>query len=479
MRDRCSRAQAPASVSSSPASSPGMSGQTADPTNTRVRLGSGGVLGEGDGVAESGEPFGVVAGRPVGVKPREVVAPEFTIRLAVPQDVVGDDEDAVGDSDDGLLIAAPLDEAAVLGREVGVAFAYGAAGTLDQGLAQGAVGVPSTATQPLARALMVARAEAGPGGSLMRLSTSRGATARLLKFVGSTIAQHGPQDVHATAGEREERLMVPLSLPALACVEGAARGAGERAERRLVEDPLEALVAAKRAPQEADLARLPEHGSQPGGRGERVGVSEAIADAYLGDELRREDHPHAGQAADEGAVRVDGKHLGELGVDLPEPLAHGQRLAGEFPHQVRGDALPGQGDLLPLRGLERGRRDGLHVPRPTGPQVTRQSSTPRVANLRGRHVAGQQAEAALVCEVERAFQAGVNAAQEIVETGEAAGLLCDEIAAAADQQLQLGERLLLDCDRPQVPAAANLLGNHTGVAWIALRLAAGGSLPPP
>src|SRR5438445_6853988 len=119
-----------------------------------------------------------------------------------------------------------------------------------------------------------------PGGSLMRLSRSRGATARLLKFVGSTIAQHGPQDVHATAGEREERLMVPLSLPALACVEGAARGAGERAERRLVEDPLEALVAAKRAPQEADLARLPEHGSQPGGRSEGVGVSEATADAY-------------------------------------------------------------------------------------------------------------------------------------------------------------------------------------------------------
>src|SRR5438128_12088875 len=139
-----------------------------DPTKIRVRLGSCGVLGEGDGVAESGEPFGVVAGETVGVQPLEVVAPEFTIRLAVAQDVEGDDEDAVGDSDDGLLIAAPLDEAAVLGREVGVAFAYGAAGTRDQGLGQGAVGVPSTATQPLARALMVARAEAGPGGRMAR-----------------------------------------------------------------------------------------------------------------------------------------------------------------------------------------------------------------------------------------------------------------------------------------------------------------------
>ncbi len=62
----------------------------------RVRFGSCGVLGEGDGVAESGEPFGVVAGEVVGVQPLEEVAPEFTIRLAVPQDVVGDDEDASG-----------------------------------------------------------------------------------------------------------------------------------------------------------------------------------------------------------------------------------------------------------------------------------------------------------------------------------------------------------------------------------------------
>src|SRR5437762_13951089 len=98
-----------------------------DPTKIRVRLGSCGVLGEGDGVAESGEPFGVVAGETVGVQPLEVVAPEFTIRLSVPQDVVDDDEDAVGGSDYCLLLASPLGEAAVLGGEVGAAFRCGAA----------------------------------------------------------------------------------------------------------------------------------------------------------------------------------------------------------------------------------------------------------------------------------------------------------------------------------------------------------------
>ncbi len=88
---------------------------------------------------------GKVTARVTGSRPTPY---KVTLRLAVLEDVVGDDEDAVDDSDDGLLIAAPLDEAAVQGREVGVAFPYGTAGTLDQGLAQGAVGVPSPATQP-------------------------------------------------------------------------------------------------------------------------------------------------------------------------------------------------------------------------------------------------------------------------------------------------------------------------------------------
>ena len=49
----------------------------------------------------------MVAGETVGVQALEVVAPEFAIRLAVPQDVVGDDEDAVGDSDVALSAYTP------------------------------------------------------------------------------------------------------------------------------------------------------------------------------------------------------------------------------------------------------------------------------------------------------------------------------------------------------------------------------------
>src|SRR5207247_927639 len=127
-----------------------------------------GALRQGHGVAEGGEALGMVAGEAVRVQPLEVVAAEFAIRLAVPQDVVGDDEGAVGDGNDGLLVAAALDEPAVLGGEVGRAFTGSGAGAVAQGLAQGAVGEAGAAAGPLARALMVDRADAGPGERIAR-----------------------------------------------------------------------------------------------------------------------------------------------------------------------------------------------------------------------------------------------------------------------------------------------------------------------
>src|SRR4030095_694983 len=97
---------------------------------TTKKVGSGRVLGEGHGVPEGGEPFGVIAVEALRVQAVEVVAAQLAVRLAVPQDVVGDHEDAVGHGDDSLLVTAPLHEAPVLGREVAVAFAGGATGAL-------------------------------------------------------------------------------------------------------------------------------------------------------------------------------------------------------------------------------------------------------------------------------------------------------------------------------------------------------------
>src|SRR5947209_18327157 len=84
----------------------------------------------------------------------------------------------------------------------------------------------------------------------------------------AAVAQHGVQDVDASAGEGEDGLVVAFAFGSFAVVEGAAGGVVKRAERGLVEDPFEGLVAAAGALEVADLARLLEDGRQAGCGGE-------------------------------------------------------------------------------------------------------------------------------------------------------------------------------------------------------------------
>src|SRR5262245_9715003 len=121
----------------------------------------------------------MVAREAVRVEAIEVAAAQLAIRLAVAEHVVGDDEDAVGDRDDCLLVAAPPDEPAVLRREVAVPCANGAAGALDERRAQRAVGEAGAAAQALAGTLVIARAEARPGGRMARGGKAAHVTAEL------------------------------------------------------------------------------------------------------------------------------------------------------------------------------------------------------------------------------------------------------------------------------------------------------------
>jgi len=50
----------------------------------------------------------------------EVVAAQLAIGQAVAEHVVGDHQDAVGHRDDGVLVAAALDQPPVLRREIAV-----------------------------------------------------------------------------------------------------------------------------------------------------------------------------------------------------------------------------------------------------------------------------------------------------------------------------------------------------------------------
>src|SRR5215475_473564 len=102
----------------------------------------------------------MVAREAVRVEAIEVVAAQLAVRLAVAEHVIRDHEEAVGDRDDGLLVAAPPDEPAVLRREVAVPCADGAAGALDERHAQRPVGEAGAAAQALAGTLVIAWAEA-------------------------------------------------------------------------------------------------------------------------------------------------------------------------------------------------------------------------------------------------------------------------------------------------------------------------------
>src|SRR5262245_61919039 len=119
-----------------------------------VGFASRGTTGERDGVAEGSEPAGVVAGEAGGAHLVEVVAAQLGVRLAIAHDVVGDDEDAVRDGDDGSLVAAALDQAPVLGGEIAVAFAHRGAGTFDERRAERAIRVAGATAQALPRALV-------------------------------------------------------------------------------------------------------------------------------------------------------------------------------------------------------------------------------------------------------------------------------------------------------------------------------------
>jgi hypothetical protein len=101
------------------------------------------------------------------------------------------------------------------------------------------------------------------------------------------------------------------------------------------------------------------------------------------------------------------------------------------------------------------------------------------ADLGGRDVAADQPQPALGGQVHHPLQAWVDADQQVVQAGQAAGLLDLQVAAPAHQQPQLQVQLAGGLDGPQVAAGADLLGDHPGIARVAFVLAAGGALAGP
>src|SRR5262245_22937544 len=116
--------------------------------------------------AELHQPAGVIANEPLSIQPVEVLVSEVAVRLAVPKHVPGDDQDGVAHRRDPFLVAASACDAVILGSQIAVANPDGAPGALGQRGTQPAVAFARPARLAFPRALVVARADAGPGGGV-------------------------------------------------------------------------------------------------------------------------------------------------------------------------------------------------------------------------------------------------------------------------------------------------------------------------
>jgi hypothetical protein len=95
--------------------------------------------------------------------------------------------------------------------------------------------------------------------------------------------------------------------------------------------------------------------------------------------------------------------------------------------------------------------------------VVDEPPAPGAADLGRRDVARQQLQAGLGARIDDPFQAGEDPRQQIAQPAHAPRLVADEIAAAADQQPDLGVDLCARIDRAQVATVADLVGDHPGV----------------
>jgi len=118
---------------------------------------------EGAGEAELGDLLGEPLGVGFGRGASEVVWPEVLVEGAIAQHVVGGGEDGGCDGADGLLGSTAVAQALELGLQVAGLLACGGPGALDQRRLEPGCSVAQAVGAALAGALVVARAQPGPG----------------------------------------------------------------------------------------------------------------------------------------------------------------------------------------------------------------------------------------------------------------------------------------------------------------------------
>jgi hypothetical protein len=129
-----------------------------------------------------------------------------------------------------------------------------------------------------------------------------------------SVAEHGEDDVAASAGEADQGGVVPLALGSLAVVEGLRRRISQRGERGEEHGVLQPVVAPAALGFAVDgLAGLAGDWGQAGVGGQPGAVSEPGAVADLGQDPGPGPRPDPGQGREQFTERVAEEDLLDLG----------------------------------------------------------------------------------------------------------------------------------------------------------------------
>ncbi len=178
---------------------------------------------------------------------------------------------------------------------------------------------------------------------------------------------------------------------------------------------------------------------------------------------------------------MGGHQLLDLGLQRFEAVLGSHQVGGEFADELGGAALADHARALSARRVECGFGQ-LPDGGPVGAVPTQVAADPRgtgLPDLGGGDVARKQQQAGLLGRVHDAFQARVDAGQQVAQATDAGGGLLGQRGAVADQEPQFDGGLLGQSDGPQVVAEHDLLGDHPGITRVGLVLPSPGAAAGP
>nr|AAF08612.1 unknown [Mycobacterium avium] len=303
----------------------------------------------------------------------------------------------------------------------------------------------------------------------MTLSSRRSSGCGL---VDSVVAQHGPQDVEAPAGQGEDGLGVGFAFGSFAVVVGPGCGVGTDGDLggQVTGSQQSSVVAAGAFEIAADAPGIPRYRGQPDTPARRSTESKALM-CGGGEELGAEYDAEAGHAQEDLGVAVAAKSVLDHRVGFCDFGVEGHHLLSQAGDHGGGEVLAGHGGVLALAGLDSRGRDSRGVAGLAFMQPSCQAGSAARAAVGGL-VAGQQDQRGLAgAVIEAAFQGGEVLKQLGTQPVDHPGAIGRPGRCASGQDAQLDRDVITGSQRLQVAAHPSLVGDDGGVLGVAFAVA--------